>query len=1197
MNQNDLENQVNVKKKFSSLKEENEDNLIEKSKITTKINNKENDFNNDSIKYQMNYDYLLNYISERKDKKIDDQNEFFCNLLLMPTEIKLTKKLSTFYTLSDIYIKTNQKELILRLNHKLEKYIKNCNNFSLKSHMALLNKSAHILWEEYQNFFYAMDYIEKSCSLLNQDIKGEINDFERTQVSSDASLISQSIINYIDEKKKLFKEEGLIDKAKKLSELINKIINEQNNKDIDENDENKKYLYVISKDWLIKLLSFINSFMTITEQQNKNKLIEDIFNTDYVHQNYEKDNDSIKNHNLFPGPINNYKITSLKDSWKDNENLDENDYIKKKSEYLLINYDDWNYIDNIFGHTNILRRKKDNLDLISFKYILFDERINTKNKNINLLKEKYIQVNKNIKLKALKEKILRCADNELKPNQKEKQICFFILDRNNNDILIEITFAYILAIKMFESIYIKKIEFQDEDNLEDFFSVFNKEKHILIVEITKKNGFNFIVEMSKNNYKCTNCYKKLENESEIYKCEICHYSIFCSKSCANRASIHISLDKKLRQIMETKFMLKDMISDKYNYLLSSGRKGRVMITTNEGDEQSFFPSSLHCLSHTLGLTKYFITNSYKKDLKGGKEDDFPQFYYNLINHLWEADVRGINIKIPGFLKLIGLEYDKNIDANDFIFTILQKLNNNLNRSSETTKGKNEEQKVDESDEDASKRFMEFDNKKSNSIITDLIRGQCKEKRKCLTCGNEYNTFPNFIQLKVPISNEKLNIQIKLLTTDLKVHYINIKINDKTEMKDILLKSTQSLNKQNYIKFLLNNQLGEGIFNYNITDVPKSILYDNMKFMEVNKEFKAIFFYSTSYNNYLKDKNDKNNNNEKIFDHHKYKEYAENKNNCELVVIEKDIDSRKPTYITIWVYPIADIEKETIFYGTKKIQKILSYPVVLAINRNYSLNDLHQLIFKKFKKALISNFQSQQNSIDIYFPHFDASWELLKMKDGKCPICQKKYTNSISCCNLFQFMDKTSTIKELLEKQGERPIILYAKSDLYDERSYIYDGMELYFGKNNEIETKEIVSIYDSFEQLNNSKTIDESGKWFCKICKENRQCAVQKILYKLPIYLIVVLNRNINQIKNDKLVEYKEVIDLKDYILGPDKDKSKYDLYAVLLHKKSLNNNYYYNYCKSFGMWICFDQDGLQGIDSPINKDAYILFYKRRNID
>ena len=32
------------------------------------------------------------------------------------------------------------------------------------------------------------------------------------------------------------------------------------------------------------------------------------------------------------------------------------------------------------------------------------------------------------------------------------------------------------------------------------------------MEITKKNGFNFIVELSKNNYKCTNCYKKLDNE-------------------------------------------------------------------------------------------------------------------------------------------------------------------------------------------------------------------------------------------------------------------------------------------------------------------------------------------------------------------------------------------------------------------------------------------------------------------------------------------------------------------------------------------------------------------------------------------------------------------------------------------------------------------------------------------------------------
>ena len=629
-----------------------------------------------------------------------------------------------------------------------------------------------------------------------------------------------------------------------------------------------------------------------------------------------------------------------------------------------------------------------------------------------------------------------------------------------------------------------------------------------------------------------------------------------------------------------------------------------MITTKDEEDQSFFPSSIHCLSYTLSLTKYFITKSYKQDLKGGKENSFPEIYYKLINALWESDSRAssISINIPSFCNLIDLTNINNIDANEFLFALLEKLHKNLNRASENKNIEIEEQKEGESDEETSKRYLAFDNKKANSIITDLIKGQCKEKKKCLTCGNEYISFPNFIQLKLPICNEKMNIQIKLLTNDLNFYYINIKINEKTEMKDILFKAIESLNKKNYIKYLLNNQTKEGIFNYNITDVPESILYNNLKFIDINKDFKIVCLYSTSYSNCPTDKNNNrniyyNNKNKNTFDVQNYKEYMEKKNPCELVIFEKDINSKKPNYLTIYVYLISDIEKENIFLGTKKVQKILSYPVIISINKNYSLNDLHVLIFKKLKKALISNFQ-QLNAIDIYFPHFDNSWELLKMKDGKCPICQKKYTNSVSCCNLFEFMDKTSTVQNLNEKQGnDRPIILYAKSDVYDERGRIYEGMELYFGKNNEIETKEIISLYDSFEAFNNYKKKDEEGKWFCKHCNENSKCVIEKKIYKLPIYLIIVLNRKINQVKNDKFLEYKEMIDLKDYILGPDKDKSIYELYAVLLHRKSMNNCNYYNYCRSFGMWICFDKDGLEIVDNPINKDAYILFYKRRNTD
>ena len=57
-----------------------------------------------------------------------------------------------------------------------------------------------------------------------------------------------------------------------------------------------------------------------------------------------------------------------------------------------------------------------------------------------------------------------------------------------------------------------------------------------------------------------------------------------------------------------------------------------------------------------------------------------------------------------------------------------------------------------------------------------------------------------------------------------------------------------LKKDNYIKNLSNCKTNEGIFNHNITDIPDSILYNQLKLVEINKEFKAINVYSTSYNN-------------------------------------------------------------------------------------------------------------------------------------------------------------------------------------------------------------------------------------------------------------------------------------------------------------------------------------------------------------
>ena len=1207
MNGNALNNLGNEKNNFLSLKEENKDNIIENiTKSTNQVENKEENEINESPKYDINYDTVLKYINEKDKENLNDQNEFLCNLLLMPNEIEIKKKLETFYNIAKLYKKTNQKPLLIRINHKIDKLFEKEKKLDLAYIIYSFIKTCEIFYEEYKNYFYAYKYANKCLNIIN-DPKLTVADSVSKQIQNDVNLVNKFIESHSEAKKIFFNDPNNINRIKDLSNLIDSIIAEQNNKETDETDENKKYLYVINKEWIYNLFSFIKPFIeySLKEDKNKEKFIEKSFDFKYITASYLKENESQIEAPPFPSIINNYIITSLKDYWPDNENLDENDYIKKKSEYALVNYEDWNSLSTLFGFTNIIRRKKDNLDLVSFKFILFDKRINTKYSNINLLKERYIQVNKGINMLLLKQKIFRCADNSLKKNKKEKQICFFILDREKSNILIEMAYGYIQSVPMYESTHIRQVEFPDEKNMDYFFSIFDQKKHILIVEIIEKDDMNYFVQIEKGNYKCTNCFKELNDKKDIYKCNYCHFSIFCSKNCANNSDIHLSIDKKMKQILEKKFSVSELFSEKYDYLLTNGNRGRSHFLVDSSDE-TFFISTIHCLSNTLYLTKYFISENFKKELKPGIEKSLSSLYFRFIKELWDYGSKESHIKVPDFCNYIHLTFTNNIDPYELIYKMLGILNDELNRSSGGHNEEIEDQKEGESDEEASRRFFSNDLKYKNSIITDLFVGQYKANSKCVLCGNEFITFPNYSGISIPLPEKKTNIQIKLLTNNLKFYYVNFKIDEKTEMKDILFKSIGylNLNKHEYIKYLLNNKTKEYIINHNVTEIPENILYNNLQFIEINKEFKMINIYNTSYENCPTDKNNNknifySNTKNKTFDQYKYKDYKDlidKKGSTELVIFEKDINSNKPNYINIYVYPFAEVEKLGMFYGTKKVPKILGYPVLISVNKKSSLEEVNTLIFNKFKKALMPQFQNQTDSINIFYPHFSQSWESFKMKDGKCPICGKLYNKTVFGCYLFETIDKSTTVENLIEKQGkDRPIILYAKTDVYDQQRYIYKGMELFFQKNNETEVKDSITLFDCLDAFNNFK--NEEKELVCKKCQKSGGIRRKFTIFKLPIYLIIKLKRNIQHGKNDKFVEYKEQLDLKDYVLGPDKNKSIYDLYAIILHKKSLNGSSYYCYCKNFGTWLSYSMEGIGAVETPIHKDAYILFYKKRYVE
>ena len=415
------------------------------------------------------------------------------------------------------------------------------------------------------------------------------------------------------------------------------------------------------------------------------------------------------------------------------------------------------------------------------------------------------------------------------------------------------------------------------------------------------------------------------------------------------------------------------------------------------------------------------------------------------------------------------------------------------------------------------------------------------------------------------------------------------------MSDIILKSISKIKKSNYFEYLKTTKIENNLFNYNVGEVPDNILYNNIQVIEFNKAYLITNIYKT---NYL----DINKKNSKSIDNLKYIEYINKRKNYELVLYEKNINSLGGNYIDIFVYPVAELEKESLFMmNMVKYDLILSYPIIISIKKNDTLKDLQMSIFNKMGKLLHSQFQSFYDSIDICFPHFTDKWESLKIKEGKCPICEKAYDKNTNYCSLS--INKSIKISNLIEKIGKgRPLILLAKSAGYVEDRSLFKGLKLFKEKRNEIESRSNITIYDAFDLLYDGDN-DSVNEFFCNQCKKSQKSLIKNEISVPPLYLIIKFNRFKNR-GNSRKININETqilfglyLDIKDYLICSDKDNSEYNLYGIVFHKRSFNSNHYYSYCKSFDKWFSYNDSSLDAPNTLENKGAYILFYKRKNFE
>ena len=379
-----MEDTINDKENKIEKKSENiEQNIINETEKESKYEKENSITEKDNLnniwkgnpKYKIKYNHLIEFIKSKnkKDSSSYNQNQFLCNILLIPSNIEISNKVAILNLLS-LYNKNS--DLLYNIANKLDKCFDSINAidpiFLIEMYMKIMEylNNTKLYFYSYKYMLIIKKIIKKNEVLINKkyDISPVYQVFNETDIYYN---------NYIMNSKLKFSTELSI-KDEIISEfknLIDSLISEKYNLDdnIDSTKDNNEYIYIISKDWIFKTKFFIENYIISKEQKLKN-FFEESFDPVYVYESYfneikeaKKDNDennkkSSKLFYPFPGPVNNFEITSFKDIWVDFVNLDENDFLKKgmnyKEHYFYVNQKDWKLIKSLFDVTNEIKRKK-----------------------------------------------------------------------------------------------------------------------------------------------------------------------------------------------------------------------------------------------------------------------------------------------------------------------------------------------------------------------------------------------------------------------------------------------------------------------------------------------------------------------------------------------------------------------------------------------------------------------------------------------------------------------------------------------------------------------------------------------------------------------------------------------------------------------------------------------------------------------
>ncbi|XP_004345237.1 ubiquitin carboxyl-terminal hydrolase [Capsaspora owczarzaki ATCC 30864] len=561
----------------------------------------------------------------------------------------------------------------------------------------------------------------------------------------------------------------------------------------------------------------------------------------------------------------------------------------------------------------------------------------------------------------------------------------------------------------------------------------------------------------------------------------------------------------------------------------------------------FMNSGLQCLSNSMALTRYFVDDSYLRDVNTtnplGMRGELAQEYGELVKALWSdnpsSSVSPFSFKYK--LSMFAPQFNgyQQHDSQELLAFLLDGLHEDLNRVTKKpyieAKDANGRPDAEVADE-----MWHMHKQRNDSIIVDLFQGQFKSTLVCPVCDRVSITFDPFMYLSLPLPEKRYAISVTVVLRDPQRRPICVKVR---VPKDATV-------------FVLRQALADLL----------ELRADSILLVET---------YQSKIDSRLE-------NTEPCA------AYFKLRHGHELYAYEVDTIERHHHLINV-CFLQSNFETDTAASG-----RFVGRPIICSFPReDVSGAEVYEVVMTHmrpyFNKQDVNDEGSEMATEDSEYP-----FSLIYLDHhAEFPASLHIVPNDATPVSWATGFFGIRWLPDALADAGFDQTLYLARDDHESTRET--SGTS--------------VSLGDCMQLFLKQEQLGADDPWYCSQCKQHQQAYKKFDLWRAPETLVVHLKRfSFSRYSRSKLETHVDFpitdFNLAEYMCSDVTEPLLYDLYAVSNHFGGLGGGHFpspqlrpaYALNEPSGRWFNFDDSSVSPAEArdALSSSAYVLFYRRK---